>query len=298
MEEDLDINNYNLDDILELFKLSIDFSYEDLKKVYKVVLKTHPDKSGLDKEYFIFYSKAFKELKSIYDYRIKYIEESKNNECVTRQIYNNKGYNKNDIPKDALDKVLKSENFNEWFNKTFEKVKLEDDEQDSGYGEWLKSEENINNISVTSKENLHNLINEAKNEIRNKALVNYKGIQDIYTSGVCQSSLTRDKLEEYSSGLFSKLQYEDLRKAHTETVVPVTEEDYNNREKYKNVHELENSRRNINILSKEESNRIMKEREAQENKESMYRSYKMYKQMESIKESNKKFYSSLRQLKG
>ncbi len=38
--------------------------------------------------------------------------------------------------------------------------------------------------------------------------------------------LTGDKPSYYESDLFSSLQYDDLKKAHTETVVPVTEQDY------------------------------------------------------------------------
>ena len=38
--------------------------------------------------------------------------------------------------------------------------------------------------------------------------------------------LDRNKPSSYSSGMFSKLAYEDLKKAHTETVVPVTHDDY------------------------------------------------------------------------
>ena len=48
---DLDINNYNLDDILRLFKVDYNFNEDDIKNCYKTVLKLHPDKSGLDKEY-------------------------------------------------------------------------------------------------------------------------------------------------------------------------------------------------------------------------------------------------------
>jgi hypothetical protein len=36
--------------------------------------------------------------------------------------------------------------------------------------------------------------------------------------------LTRERPQEYSSGIFGNLRYEDLKKAHTETVIPVTEE--------------------------------------------------------------------------
>ena len=51
---DLDINNYSLDDILSLFNISHEFTHDDLKTAKKMVLKTHPDKSKLDKEYFLF----------------------------------------------------------------------------------------------------------------------------------------------------------------------------------------------------------------------------------------------------
>ena len=55
---DLDIDNYSLDDILNLFKLSHSFTKDDLKQAKKQVLKTHPDKSNLDKKYFLFFTKA------------------------------------------------------------------------------------------------------------------------------------------------------------------------------------------------------------------------------------------------
>ena len=59
---DLNIDNYNLNDILELFKLDYNFDSSDLKKAKRVVLMTHPDKSKLPKEYFLFYTKAYKML--------------------------------------------------------------------------------------------------------------------------------------------------------------------------------------------------------------------------------------------
>ena len=66
MSVDLDIDNYNLEDILSLFKVPLNFNKEDLKTVKKMTLMTHPDKSGLDKDYFLFYSKAYKKLHGIY----------------------------------------------------------------------------------------------------------------------------------------------------------------------------------------------------------------------------------------
>ena len=52
---DLNIHNYDLNDLLNLFKIPFNFSEEHLKQAKKMVLKTHPDKSRLDKKYFLFY---------------------------------------------------------------------------------------------------------------------------------------------------------------------------------------------------------------------------------------------------
>ena len=54
---DLDINNYNLEDLLRLFKLEYQFTAEHLKKAKRQALQMHPDKSGLDMKYFLFLEK-------------------------------------------------------------------------------------------------------------------------------------------------------------------------------------------------------------------------------------------------
>ena len=66
---DLNINNYDLEDILNLFKIPTNFNEAHLKQAKKMVLKTHPDKSGLSPEYFLFYSKAYKVLYSIHTFK-------------------------------------------------------------------------------------------------------------------------------------------------------------------------------------------------------------------------------------
>ena len=55
IKPDLNIDNYDLQDLLNLFKLDKNFNEEDLKQAKKIVLKTHPDKSGLNPDYFRFY---------------------------------------------------------------------------------------------------------------------------------------------------------------------------------------------------------------------------------------------------
>jgi len=286
-EVDLNIENYDLDDILKLFNLSYDFNEYDLKQVYKVVLKTHPDKSNLDKSYFLFYTKAFKMLKKVYDYK------NRKEQCVERSVYDPRNnVDENEISELEIKKALKSENFNKWFNKTFDKIKLKDEEQDDGYSNWLKSDDGI--YKGSTKGTLNEIIERKKQECR--ALVVHRDLEE-YVSTQHSYNLTRDRPMEYSSDMFSKLQYEDLRKAHTETVVPVTQEDYHSRQHFKNVDDLQRHRKlGEQMLSMEQSKALLEKRQAQEEKDNMYRSYKMMKQMDDIKKSNNMFFASLKQL--
>ena len=58
---DLDINNYELTDILNLFKLPVMFDDKHLKQAKVTVLHMHPDKSKLPKEYFLFFTGVIRE---------------------------------------------------------------------------------------------------------------------------------------------------------------------------------------------------------------------------------------------
>ncbi len=68
---DLDIENYDLEDILKLFHLDYGFGASELKGAYKMALKTHPDKSRLDPSVFRFFMKAYKVLSRVYYFRKK-----------------------------------------------------------------------------------------------------------------------------------------------------------------------------------------------------------------------------------
>ena len=70
-ELDLDINNYDLHDILVLFDIPMNFNEADLKRAKQMVLRTHPDKSKLSPDYFRFYSSAYKTLFSVWEFRKK-----------------------------------------------------------------------------------------------------------------------------------------------------------------------------------------------------------------------------------
>ena len=109
--------------------------------------------------------------------------------------------------------------FNEWFNKLFEKIKIEDAELDSGYNDWYKSESKNNNEQVNLSD-FKDVFEKKRLEARNM-IVNSNELENI-NAGSSGYNLDRKNTNNYTSEIFSKLQYEDLKKAHTETVMPVT----------------------------------------------------------------------------
>ena len=109
--------------------------------------------------------------------------------------------------------------------------------------------------------------------------------------------LTNSSVENYSSGMFSKLQFEDLKKAHTESVVPVSHKDYNN--KYSNIDNIRNERnqQNITPLSIKESNDYLNSEYNNNNYISSQRAFKLAKQEEEIEKKNNIWWSNLKTLK-
>ena len=160
---DLDINNYNLNDILNLFKIPSNFTESDIKNAKKIVLKIHPDKSKLPPDYFRFYLKAYKMLYSVWEFRKK--GEVNINEANTdyekisdedkTQILDN-FFDKNDILK------KNNKQFNNWFNEQFEKQKIYNENVETGYGDWLKSSEGIEEERVTSLSQMKNVFDKRK----------------------------------------------------------------------------------------------------------------------------------------
>ena len=98
---DLNIDNYSLDDILQLFRLSSDFDEADMKEAKKMVLKMHPDKSRLDAKYFLFFSKAYKVLYSIYEFKQK-----SQTQKIEDATYENVEFNDSEIADDSKKKGL------------------------------------------------------------------------------------------------------------------------------------------------------------------------------------------------
>ena len=288
---DLEIENYELEDLLNLFKLQYNFVEADLKKAYRMALKLHPDKSGLGAEYFRFYMKAYKIVENIFNFR------KRKKKCAYDTVYNAKENNMNE-DKAVLLHSLNGKSiaeFNKWFNEQFEKVKVNDDENDSGYGKWIKENEVSETNEKISLSEFGRVFEKKKTEC--KALVKYDGVKDTNNTG--GYNLVREKVANYSSGLFSKLSYEDFKKAHTETVVPVTRQDFEKKEKFATLEMYKRHRDSQNVAppSLQQSRQYLAERDKNENKLHSRRAFKIFKRDEEIEKSNKKWWSNLQRLK-
>ncbi len=299
---DLNIDNYDLDDIFNLFGIPKNFVEDDVKAAKKIVLKTHPDKSGLHPDYFRFYSKAYKKLyfiwkfksvsKKTYDEVV--IEFKDDEDSKTNLSEHKKGTLKNFL---STNKIEKGENFNKWFNAQFEKNKIQNEEETNGYGDWLKSNEDIDEDKKISYTQMGEEIEKKKQHVR--SLVVHKGIDELYSNFSGASNLTGDSPECFSSDLFSSLQYEDLKKAHVESVIPVTMEDYNNVKKFNNLNEYNiyrNSQNNV-PLSEIQAAEYLNNKNKQEEIQTTNRAYKLAKQLEETNKNQSNFWGSIMKIK-
>ena len=296
MDIDLDLDNYDLNDLLKLFNLEYNFNENDLKQVKRTVVQIHPDKSGLDKKFFLFYCKAFRVIKNIYDYRnrrntqlndvnakIEYLAESEDDAGKKHLI-------------DNLQKKSSKE-FNEWFNKTFEKINITNDNQNTGYGDWFQSNEDIDTTKAT-KNQMHEKINKRKEQLSAMTVVhNIQGTSN--TSNQTYNELDTGCPESYGADIFSKLQFEDLKKAHTETVVPVGTNDYNKVLKFKNVEALRQHRNNQETtpMTENDAKKYFQEQDKNNDSIGVNLAYKLTRQDEQAKEANAFWWKSLRALK-
>ena len=289
---DLNIENYRYQDILNLFHLDKNYGRKELKEAKKIVAKVHPDKSKLDQEYFELFLKAYNRLVKVYNFRKK-----------RKQNVYNAEYDKNtdDMTSEA-DKILlkkiskkKPEDFNNWFNEMFEKANGKNHTLNQGYGEWFSSNEDMNEEKAGSMNEFGRIFKKKKENQR--ALILHRGIEDVQYSDNGYSINSNTQPKSYGSGIFSKLQYEDLKTAHVETVVPVTEEDYENRPRYDTFEDLKKEReKKIEIVSMQESREMLQRKYDRDNEIASMTAYNLIKQDEAAERSNREWWRNLRQL--
>jgi hypothetical protein len=291
---DLNMDNYSIEDIYNLFGIQNKILTDEvMKESKKIVLKTHPDKSRMEPKYFLFFSKAYKRLFGIYEFQNK----------TTKKVEDKSEFydaSKGEILNNFFEKdkdLKKSGNFNKWFNEQFEKHKVEDG-LENGYGDWLKSDNGIyQSDKVGSQGNFSNLTEDfEKHKKHVRSLVVYNGVNDLYSSNLGGTLL--GNAGDFSSSLFSNLSYQDIKQAHTETIIPVTDEDFHNTKKFNNIEEYKKYRntQDTTPLSQSESNKILLNRNYQDETESSQRAYFYAKQLEESNKKNKDFWGKMQKI--
>ena len=293
---DLNIENYSRQDLYKLFGFRINaiLTEENMKEAKKTVLKTHPDKSRLDNKYFIFFNRAYKKLLDIYKFQ---------NKSTKKTIDFNQHYDEqNSLVLDKMFDIKKNlkdtTNFNNWFNEQFEKHRLEDPVE-HGYGDWLKSDDDIvftpQNIN---KDTMTREMEKRKKEIQ--ALTTYTGVGNSFDGSSVGGTSLMEYNKNFSSGyLFSSnVGFTDLRQAYVESVIPVTEEDYNKQPKFKSVDEYKRHRDSVHVsaLSNSELVNFLYHQENSDNEEWAALAFYHAQQLEKDTKNNELFWSGLKQI--
>jgi hypothetical protein len=131
-----------------------------------------------------------------------------------------------------------------------------------------------------------------------KALTPYRGISDSYSSSGVGGSHLMSYDSNFTSGSLFSGGYTDLRQAYAESVIPVTEDDFNKVKKFKNVDDYKRHRDTTDMtpLSKEEALRQLFQQNKQKDEESAALAFYYAQQSEKAQKNNDVFWSGLKQL--
>jgi hypothetical protein len=287
-----------MNDIFHLFNIQNQILTEDImKESKKFVLKTHPDKSKLPPKYFLFYSSAYKKLFQVFEFQNKSTKKKMDQEDYSNESNNkilDNIFTKNEALKDP-------KNFNQWFNEKFDQYKTEDTgDSNTGYGNWLKSNEGVIDASNVAKADMANEFERYKKQIQSVTV--YNGVNDAFSSTFGTSIISQQN-NFTSGGLFNDgLGFTDLRQAYEESVIPVTEDDYRNMPKYNNINDYKNARDKDNLTAtpqtKEAAMKKLFEQQKREEDESIALAFQLAKQNEKAQKKNNSFWGELKQITG
>lgn len=302
----LNIQNYTFDELLGLFDLqTYQLSIEDMKRAKKKVLMLHPDKSRLQPEYFLFYKKAYEIILQFY-----HNQERQNqviNETTTKYVPDTESQQNKQVQRQVAATIgkMKSSDFQSKFNTLFEKNELIA-RPDPRRNDWFVQENATIKISTpVSENNLGQTFQAIKQQQQNTGLIQYRGVQDLYSSISTGSSQLYDT-DDNEEGLyinsdpFSKLKFDDLRKVHKDqTVFAVSESDYQNIPKYDSVEQFNRERGKFSYdpLDKKKAQQILDQQQAIYMEQMMRKEYQAKLQTEKFAEKNKTVLASFLQLR-
>jgi len=260
VSHNLNIQNYNFQELLGLFDLTPDMTLADLKRAKRKVLFLHPDKSRLAPQYFLFYKRAFEIIVSFYEERTKQEREIPHEPIkYTPTVDRTENPNARKMA-EVVRKYQTSDGdgdgggFQQTFNDLFEQNMAK--RPDPSRNQWFQDSAPVfTHESVTSQENLGQVMQTVKSQVA--ALSKYRGVEAMRYSGgtsFYDDDTPTDDAEYVSADMFSKLKYDDLRKVHKDqTVFAVSERDYDPSKRAHNLDRLSQERNTQDLTPLEKS---------------------------------------------
>ena len=305
MAYNLDIHEYSLDDLFNLFEIpsTTEIRKEHIRIAKQKVMMSHPDKSRLPPEYFIFYKKAFEMIVHYYESQnrteqVVPMVSSKETELNYDPIHSS--HNNNINTKNISTSSSSSKVFNKKFNELFEANEMMD-KPDANKNEWFRQEENpFAQYSVNNAGQINQTLEQIKKQEKERAMALYRGVTPLNTGGSYGNKLYGDDDNDESDGYicsdpFSKLKYDDLRKVHKDqTVFMVSENDLGNVKTYHSVDQYSREREKgmVKPMEKEKAEKWFQEEERRKQERIMQKQHiSELKTMENI-EKNKSVLSS------
>lgn len=261
---DLDINNYDLPDILRLFKLPVDFTSAELKHARTRVLALHPDKSNLDAQYFVFFSKAYKMLQTVHEFKTKSSTDRTNREDFDLTAEQHAA---------LAAFAAKGGSTQQLINETFEQHDLKTDYARGGYEEWLKSGED----APIRQQSLAEMGQEFERRRRDqRALVQYTGPVEYGANQFDGCMIDGSATDNYSGN-----GHMDLRAAYENSINAVDTENLG--QTFGSVDALAAFRASqpLTPMAEDEAWAMLQQAEDADNAVSMRRAFRLAKQAEA-----------------
>jgi hypothetical protein len=197
---------------------------------------------------------------------------------------------------------MSPEDFNEKFNELFSNEVISRD--DKYVNDWFTSDEDNPHsakLPPVTMENMGDNFDRFRN--MNSGMVKYNNkIEDMQSAGGMHlgsfhDADINDKSQYLSSNVFSKLQYDDLRKVHKdETIFSVSEKDFDKTKNYANSDDYLNDANNYKHVSKANNETLLKMEAAKFHKRMMEKEHISRTKVQENQEKNKTILSSFLQL--
>jgi hypothetical protein len=210
---DLDVRNYTLRELLNLLQLPEGFTDRDLRRAMRHVAQLHPDKSNAPPEVYRLFYQAHMICRQLLSARTQ-----GSLSALVREDY--------DTPEGrtiAAD-MSQREDFQTWFNESFEEFHNTLPEQTQGHSEWL-SEEVAEGPRVRSQAQMAAEMAKRRKEAAKREVVLAGGPMAANHGGGTMLIASEEAPLTMTGGMVDDIAFGDLKQSYENSIIPVAEID-------------------------------------------------------------------------